>query len=62
MEVDLPVSVQINKNTEAYFTLDEYIGCAPFTVEVNNLTLSADTFLFDFEDDRNYDYFKSNHC
>jgi gliding motility-associated-like protein len=49
--------VQIYENTEAYFTLDDNIGCAPFTVEINNLTLNADTFLIDFEDDRNFDYF-----
>lgn len=49
--------VQIYENTEAYFTLDENIGCAPLTVEINNLTLNADTFLIDFENDRTYDYF-----
>ncbi|MFC2104977.1 PKD domain-containing protein, partial [Bacteroidota bacterium] len=57
LNVDLPVSVEINDNSESYFTLDEYIGCAPLTVEINNLTLNADTFLWDYEDDRNYDDF-----
>ncbi|OFX26935.1 MAG: hypothetical protein A2041_13355, partial [Bacteroidetes bacterium GWA2_31_9b] len=56
-DTTINTSVEIYENTEAFFTLDDNIGCAPFTVELNNLTINADTFLFDFEDDRNYDYF-----
>ncbi|HKL09021.1 MAG TPA: PKD domain-containing protein [Bacteroidales bacterium] len=56
-DTTLQVSIEIYENSEAYFTLDENIGCAPFSVEINNLSLKADTFLFDFENDRNYDYF-----
>ncbi len=56
-DTQLFISIEIYENTEAYFTVDENTGCAPFTIEINNLTLNADTFLFDFENDRNYDYF-----
>jgi PKD repeat protein len=59
-DTTINTSVEVYENTESFFTLDENIGCAPFLVEINNLTLNADTFLFDFEDDRNYDYFANN--
>ncbi|MGE0079652.1 MAG: PKD domain-containing protein [Bacteroidales bacterium] len=59
-DTTINTSVEVYENTESFFTLDDNIGCAPFTVEINNLTLNADTFLFDFEDDRNYDFFTNS--
>lgn len=56
-DTTLYVIAEIYENTEAYFTLSENIGCAPLELEIENLTMNADTFLIDWQGNNSYDFY-----
>ncbi|OFX84238.1 MAG: hypothetical protein A2W99_00490 [Bacteroidetes bacterium GWF2_33_16] len=53
--------VEIFPAVDAKFTiLPSSVGCAPYTIQIQNLSTVADKFSWDFEDDRIYDDFTAN--
>ncbi|MBS3770813.1 MAG: PKD domain-containing protein [Bacteroidales bacterium] len=55
-DTTLTVLIEIYEDVDAYFEISSGIGCGPFDVDVNNKTTGANTYKWDFQDDRNFDY------
>lgn len=56
-DTTLNISVEVNENSDANFELNTFEGCSPLTIELENLSLNADTFQIDWENDGIYDTF-----
>jgi PKD repeat protein len=56
----LNIAVEVYENSEANFVLNSIEGCSPLSIELENLSLNADTFQIDWDNDGIYDTFFNN--
>lgn len=53
--------VEVYPQVDAKFNiLPSAVGCAPYTIDIENVTTVANDFSWDFEDDRNYDSYTTD--